>query len=59
MSNCFNCKNNCCSKNFIGLVNSFKNDDSNLFNQILLNEEEVQRIIKGGGEKYIEKIFWE
>ena len=56
MGVCDNCKNNCCSKNFIGLVNSFKNNDSNLFNQILLTEEEKTRIVKSGGEKYIEYI---
>ena len=53
---CDECKNNCCGKNFIGLANSFKHSNSDLFNQILLSEEEVDDIVEHFGDEFIEYI---
>ncbi len=53
---CESCKRNCCGHNFVGLANSFKSHDKDLFNQILLTEEEEYRIKKKYGDKFIEYI---
>ncbi len=55
MNKCLNCNNNCCSRKFVGLKDSFKHVSSDKFCQILLSENEVERIKRCGGEKYIEK----
>ena len=54
MNKCKNCKNNCCGNKFVGLKNAFKHQNSDMFCQILLSQEEVNRIVEFGGEKYIE-----
>lgn len=54
MNKCEKCKKNCCGNKFIGLKEAFKNSDPNIFCQILLSQEEVNRIVEYGGEKYIE-----
>lgn len=56
MNKCDNCPNNCCGNNFIGLANSFKHSNGDLFNQILLSEEEVEDIVKNFGDEYIEYV---
>jgi len=56
MSKCDNCPNNCCGNNFVGLANAFKHSNGNLFNQILLSEEELEDIVKNFGDEYIEYI---
>jgi len=56
MKKCINCKNNCCSKSFVGLVDAFKHDDTDLFNQILLSQNEVNKIIEKFGADFIEYI---
>lgn len=56
MSKCDNCSKNCCGHNFVGLANAFKQSNSDLFNQILLSEEEVEDIVKNFGDEYIEYI---
>lgn len=54
MNKCQNCKNNCCGNKFIGLKSAFKHTNSDIFCQILLSQEEVNKIVEFGGEKYIE-----
>lgn len=56
MSKCDNCPNNCCGNNFVGLANAFKHSNGDLFNQILLSDEEVEDIVSNYGDEYIEYI---
>ena len=56
MSKCDNCPNNCCGNNFVGLANAFKYSNGDLFNQILLSEEELEDIVNNYGDEYIEYI---
>lgn len=56
MRRCENCPNNCCGNNFVGLANAFKHSNGDLFNQILLSEDEVEDIVKNFGDEYIEYI---
>ena len=53
MNKCQNCKNNCCGNKFIGLKSAFKHTNSDIFCQILLSQEEVNRIVEFGGEIFM------
>lgn len=54
MGKCDGCKRNCCGNKFEGLEKAFKHENPDIFDQILLSQEEVDRITDFGGEKYIE-----
>ncbi len=53
---CENCPNNCCGNNFVGLANAFKHSNGDLFNQILLSDDELEAIVNNFGDEYIEYI---
>lgn len=56
MGKCDNCKNNCCGNNFIGMANAYKHSNGDLFNQILLSDDELEDILENFGDEYIEYI---
>lgn len=56
MAKCDNCPNNCCGNNFVGMANAFKHSNGDLFNQILLSDDELENIVKNFGAEYIEYI---
>lgn len=56
MGKCDGCNRNCCGNKFQGLERAFKHDNPDIFDQIILSKDEVKRIVKAGGEKYIEYI---
>lgn len=56
MGKCDGCNRNCCGNKFAGLEKAFKHTNPDIFDQIFLSDAEVKRIVKAGGEKYIEYI---
>ncbi len=54
MNKCKDCKNKCCGSKFLGLKESFKYPKPDLFCQLLLSQEEVDRIVEYGGKDFIE-----
>ena len=54
MAKCDNCPNNCCGNNFVGMANAFKHSNGDLFNQILLSDDELENIVQNFGDEYIE-----
>lgn len=55
MNKCEGCTRNCCGNKFIGLRDSFKHDSPDIFCQILLSNDEADRIIKQGGAQYVKQ----
>ena len=49
---CKDCENNCCSNKFVGLSKSLKGKSESEFSQILLDEENLERLknFDGGGD---------